>query len=51
MVRRFIAFCILGLAALTPAAAQQYPTRTVEIVVPFVAGGGNDILARLIAEG
>ena len=31
--------------------AQQYPTRTVEIIVPFAAGGGNDLLARMIGEG
>ena len=31
------------------ALAQTYPTRTVRIVVAYPAGGGNDMLARLIA--
>ncbi len=32
------------------ASAQTYPARPVTLVVPFPAGGGNDALARLIAE-
>ena len=38
---------LLGAAA--PAAAQDWPTRPVTMVVPFAAGGGGDLAGRILA--
>jgi tripartite-type tricarboxylate transporter receptor subunit TctC len=45
-------FTALVLSSLSAplAHAQSYPSRTITLVVPFPAGGGNDALARLVAE-
>src|SRR4051812_730803 len=49
---RFVAM-LVAIAALAAspreAAAQDYPTHTVTILVPFAAGGGTDMIARAIA--
>ena len=46
--------CRIGLAllALSPGFAQasDWPMRPVTVVVPFVAGGNTDMMARLAAE-
>ncbi len=39
---------LVGFAA--PAAAQTYPTKTINIIVPLAPGGGTDLLARVLAE-
>jgi tripartite-type tricarboxylate transporter receptor subunit TctC len=52
-MKRFTAVvsAALGLAmAATSAAAQNYPTRPVTIIVPFAAGGPTDIVARVVGE-
>src|SRR3954451_9040248 len=41
----------LGLLAFgVPAQAQDYPQRTVTFICPFPAGGGTDILTRMLAQ-
>ena len=39
-----------GLIATRQADAQSYPNRLVKVVVPFAAGGGTDVMARIIAQ-
>jgi tripartite-type tricarboxylate transporter receptor subunit TctC len=52
--RTGICFLVLGIspfdgALAPPARAQDYPNQTLKIIVPFVAGGGVDVAARIIA--
>jgi len=44
-----VAFALLLVAAVS-ASAQNYPARTITLIVPFAAGGPSDALARLIAQ-
>ena len=45
-----LALCALLAASLPAQADDGYPSRAVRIVVPFAAGGGTDVLTRLIAD-
>jgi tripartite-type tricarboxylate transporter receptor subunit TctC len=51
--RRFLhlAVGVGGLALFFhPAQAQTYPSRPITIIVPFAAGGGTDVTARIVSE-
>jgi tripartite-type tricarboxylate transporter receptor subunit TctC len=45
----FAASCIAAVVA-TSARAQDYPTRPITLIVPYAAGGGNDVMARIVAD-
>jgi tripartite-type tricarboxylate transporter receptor subunit TctC len=47
---RKTALCTLMLGACLGAAAEEYPTRAVKIVVPQTPGGASDALARIISQ-
>ena len=46
----FIIAVTFGLAGLTAASAQTYPSRPITMIIPFAAGGPTDILGRLVGQ-
>jgi tripartite-type tricarboxylate transporter receptor subunit TctC len=44
------ALAVAAAAALSPVAAQEYPTKAVKIIVPFGAGGPADVYARVLGQ-
>ena len=47
---RFLAAGGLVALATLPAVAQQYPSKPINVIVPFAAGGPTDVVARLVGE-
>ena len=51
MTRRLMAVtAVLMVAGLNGAPAQDYPARTITMIVPFAAGGPADITGRIVAD-
>jgi tripartite-type tricarboxylate transporter receptor subunit TctC len=47
-----VALCLaIGLLCMGSAAAQEWPSRTVTMVIPFPAGGTTDVVGRLLGPG
>jgi tripartite-type tricarboxylate transporter receptor subunit TctC len=46
-----VSAAIVIATTMSSARAQDYPARPVEMIVPFAAGGGSELLARLLADG
>ena len=50
-LKHLLALAIAALVApAMPALAQKYPTKPVQIIVPFAPGGGSDFIARFTAQ-
>ena len=48
--RVIIALLVCMLSLISPALAQDFPSRTITMIVPFPPGGGNDTMARIVAS-
>ena len=47
---RLVPALLAFLAFAAPALAQDYPVRPITLIVPYAAGGGNDVMARMAAD-
>lgn len=50
MTARWVAATLMMLAGICGAQAQDYPTKTVTVIVPFAAGGPADVTGRIVAD-
>ena len=47
-MRKFLAAALIALGFATPIQAQTWPTRPINMIVPYAAGGPVDTLARIL---
>src|SRR5579864_7829532 len=46
----FVALVLTLPLSAAPAAADDYPTRSIRLIIPFPPGGSNDVVGRIIAN-
>ena len=50
MIQRAVLIAAAALFVFAPAAAQQYPSKPVRVIIPFPPGGPTDIMGRFAAD-
>src|SRR5687768_1827129 len=50
-MKTLLCACVFAMASMSTAGAQNFPSQTIRIIVPFTPGGSNDVVAREIANG
>ena len=50
MRKLFVAFWLACIALLSPAQADNFPSRPITLIVPFPPGGSTDVAARIMAD-
>ncbi|HKA81251.1 MAG TPA: tripartite tricarboxylate transporter substrate-binding protein [Xanthobacteraceae bacterium] len=51
MLKSFIAIACVGCVAASGAAAQEFPSKNVTLMMPYAAGGPGDLITRVIGNG
>jgi tripartite-type tricarboxylate transporter receptor subunit TctC len=50
IIRAFATLAMFAILAPSSANAQQWPSRPIQVIVPFAPGGSTDVAARLVGE-
>jgi tripartite-type tricarboxylate transporter receptor subunit TctC len=50
-MKALLCACVFAMASMSTAGAQNFPSQTIRIIVPFTPGGSNDVVGRELAAG